>query len=119
MATASQRHKLDIRGYDSTGGRKALAKIMANTGSDTVPAVVELDGRWSSTDTIRVVTDIGGGNVNNDYSPSGDEDASAAATGLAAVINGQTDHTASATVNKVVITKTTAGTVRALSATFI
>lgn len=119
MANASQRHKLDIRGYDSLGGRKALFKVMSNSGTDTREAVVELYGRWSSTDTIRVVTNIGAANVNSDYSPSGDEEADAAATGLAAVINGQTGHTATASVNRVLITKTTAGNLDVVDTLFV
>jgi hypothetical protein len=119
MANASQRHKLDIRGYDSLGGRKALFKVMSNSGTNTREAVIELYGLWSGTDTIRVVTNIGGGNVNSDYSPSGNEDASAAATGLAAVINGKADHTATASVNHVLITKTTAGNLDVVDTLFI
>lgn len=115
MATASQRHKLEIRGYNSLGERKALSKVLTQHGSDSVPAVIELYGLWSSTDTITVNTDIGGGNVESVYSPSGDETAEEAATGLAAVINGKADHTATASVNHVQITKSTAGSVTVVS----
>jgi hypothetical protein len=116
MGTASQQHKLDIRGYNSLGGRKALVKVTSNFGTNAVDAVVELGGRWSSTDSITVLTDIGAGNVNSTYSPSGDVTAEAAATALAAVINAQADHTASAASNVIRITKTTAGTVEVVSA---
>ena len=119
MGRASQTHKLDIRGYNSLGQRKALVKILSNSGTDTVEAVVILNGLWSATDTIRVITNIGAGNVNSDYSPSGNESAEAAATGLAAVINAQTDHTASAVSNVIRITKTTAGSLTVVDALFV
>lgn len=119
MGRASQAHKLDIRGYNSLGERKALVKILSNVGSDTVDAVVILNGLWSATDTIRVITNVGAGDVNSDYSPSGDETAEAAATGLAAVINGQLDTTASATSNVIRINKATAGTLTVVDALFV
>jgi len=115
MGHASQRHKLETRGYDSLGGRKALSKVLTQNGTDAVDAIIILDGLWSGTDTITVNTDIGAGNVESVYSPSGNESATAAATGLAAVVNGKADHTATGVANTVRITKSTAGTVRVVS----
>ena len=111
MASASQRHKLAIRGYDSSGGRQALYYIKSQSGTDTVPAIIVLEGKWSSTDDVTVTLNIGGGDLTPNYSPSGDEDAEAAATGLAAQVNGETGVTASASANQVIVTKTTSGSV--------
>lgn len=119
MANASQRHKLAIRGYDSSGGRQALYKVMSNSGTDTREALIEIYGRWSSTDTFRVTTDIGGGNVITNYTPGGDQDAETAATGIAQAVNAQTGHTATASVNHVLITKTTAGTLDIVATQFV
>lgn len=115
MSNASQRHKLEIRGYDSSGGRKALSMVLDGEGTNTKTANIILNGLWSSGDTITVNTNIGAGNVASVYSPSGNEDAVAAATGLAAVINGKADHTSVGDQNIVRITKTTAGTVSVVS----
>lgn len=115
MGNASQRHKLETRGYDSLGNRKALSKIQTQHGTDAIPCILVLDGLWGAGDTISVNTDIGGGNVLSQYTPSGNEDATAAATGLAAVITAQTDHTAVSAANTVRITKTTAGTVKVVN----
>jgi hypothetical protein len=119
MGRASQEHKLDIRGYNSLGQRKALAKVLSNAGTDAVEAVIEVNGLWSSTDTFRVVTNLGAGNVTINYTPGGDQDAETAATGLAQAINVEADHTASATSNVVRITKTTAGTLTIVSTEFV
>jgi hypothetical protein len=116
MANASQRHKLETRGYNSIGGRKALQYIKTQHGSNTVPAVLVVEGLWSSTDTITVTVNIGGGDLTPNYSPSGNEDAVAAATGIASAINGQTDVTATSDANHVYVTKSTAGSVDLVSA---
>lgn len=116
MGSASQQHKLDIRGYNSLGGRKALVKIVSNFGSDSVDAVLLVNGRWSSTDSIDVVTNIGAGNVTSTYSPGGDVTAEAAATAIASAIDAQSDHTATASSNVVRINKSTAGSVEVVSA---
>ena len=60
-------------------------------------------------------TNIGASNVESVYSPSADITAVAAATGLAAIINGKADHTATGAENTVRITKTTSGTVKVVS----
>lgn len=116
MGRASQTHKLDIHGSNSLGERKALSRIGTQHGSDTVAAVLILDGLWGSGDTITVNTNIGASNVVSAYTPSGNENATAAATGLAAIINAQTDHTATGVLNTVRVTKTTAGSVDIVSA---
>lgn len=115
MSRASQLHKLNTRGFNSQFERKGLSRIRTQHGSDTVAALLSLDGLWSGTDTITVNTNIGASDVPSVYSPGGNEDAVAAATGLAAIINAQTDHTATATNQTVYITKTTAGTVDIVS----
>ena len=111
MGRSSQAHKLDVRGSNSLGARKALAVIKQQHGSDTVPALLQLNGLWGTGDTISVNTDIGAGNVLSQYTPGANEDAFAAATGLALVITAQTDHTAVAAGGQVYVTKTTAGSV--------
>lgn len=115
MGNASQTHKLNTRGYDSLGGRKALSRIQTQHGSDTVAAVLILDGLWKGTDTITVTVNIGGGDLTPNYSPASNEDAVAAASGLATQITAQTDVTAVASENQVLITKTTAGAVDIVS----
>lgn len=115
MGRASQDHKLDIRGSDSLGRRKALSYIKTQHGTDTVDAVLVIEGLWSSTDTITVTLNIGAGDLTPNYSPAGDEDAVAAASGLATQINAQTDVTATSRENHVYVTKTTAGTVNLIS----
>lgn len=115
MGNASQDHKLNTRGTNALGQRKALHLITTQHGSDTVPAIIVLDGLWSSTDTITVTVNIGGGDLTPAYTPAGDEDAVAAATGLAAQITLQTDVTAVSSENQVLVTKTTAGSVDLVS----
>lgn len=115
MGRASQQHKLDVRGSNALGERKALQYIKTQHGSDTVPALLVVEGLWSSTDTITVTVNIGGGDLTPNYSPSGDEDAVAAASGIATAINGQTDVTATSSENQVYVTKSTAGSVDLVS----
>lgn len=119
MGRASQAHKLDIRGYNSLGERKALAKVISNSGTDVVEAVIFTNGLWGTGDTFRVVTNLGAGDVTTNYTPGGDQDAETAATGLAQAINVQADHTATAVSNVVRITKTTAGTLTVVDAFFV
>lgn len=115
MGRASQDHKLNTRGYDSLGRRKALSRIQTQHGSDTVPAMLILEGLWSGTDTITVTVNIGAADLTPSYSPAGNEDAVAAASGLATQITAQVDVTAVSSENVVYITKTTAGTVDIVS----
>lgn len=116
MGRASQAHKLNTRGYNSLGERKALSRIQTQHGTDTVSAILVVEGLWSSTDTITVTVNIGGGDLTPSYSPAGDEDAVAAASGIATQVTAQTDVTATSVENLVLITKTTAGTVDIVSA---
>jgi hypothetical protein len=115
MSSASQRHKLATRGYDSLGNVKGILRCFDNWGTDSDFAKVVVEGRWDGGTTGTVVTNIGASDVTSNYTPGGAEDAVAAAAGLAAVINGQTDHTATSVENVVLITKTTAGTVEVVS----
>jgi len=115
MSRGSQLHKLNTRGYNSQFERKALSRIENSTGTDTAPAKLILDGLWSGTDTITVLVNIGAGDLNPAYSPSGNEDAFAAATGLAVQIALETDVSATASGGTVFITKTTAGAVNIIS----
>lgn len=115
MARASQDHKLNTHGSDSLGRRKALSVIRQQHGSDTVPATLVLSGLWSGTDTITVTVNIGASDLTPSYSPAGDEDAVAAASGLATQITAQTDVTATAANGTVYVTKSTAGTVDLVS----
>jgi hypothetical protein len=115
MANASQDHKLNVHGSNSLGGRRALAVIRQQHGSDTVPATVALNGLWGTGDTITVTINIGAGDLTPAYTPAADEDAFAAATGLAVQIALQTDVSCTAAGGTVFITKTTAGTVDVVS----
>lgn len=115
MARASQLHKLNTRGYNSQFERKAITRIQTQHGTDTVSAILVVDGLWSGTDTVTVTVNIGGGDLTPSYSPSGDEDAFAAASGIATQVTAETDVTATASENLVLITKTTAGTVDIVS----
>jgi hypothetical protein len=116
MSRSSQAHKLDTRGYNSLSERKALSRIQTQHGTDTVEAILVIEGLWSSTDTITVTVNIGGGDLTPSYSPSGNEDASAAASGIATQVAAETGVSASAVENTVRITKTTAGSVDVVSA---
>lgn len=113
---ASQDHKLNVHGSNSLGGRKALAVTEQQHGSDTVAALLQLDGLWGTGDTITVTVNIGAGDLTPAYTPGADEDAVAAAAGLATQVTAQTDVTAVASGGQVYITKTTAGTVDIVSA---
>lgn len=115
MGRSSQIHKLNTYGYNSQFERKALSRIQRQAGSDTLPAIVVLDGLWSSTDTITVTVNIGGADLTPSYSPAGDEDAFAAASGLATQIAAQVDVSCVAVENTVRITKSTAGSVDVVS----
>ena len=115
MGRSSQLHKLNTRGYNSQFERKAISLIRNSTGTDTAPAIIDLTGLWSGTDTITVTVNIGGGDLTPAYSPSGNEDATAAASGLATQIALETDVSCVAAQNAVFITKSTAGTVNVLS----
>lgn len=115
MGNASQTHKLNVRGYNSSGGRKALAKYLSDSGTDVNPVVIELNGLWGTGDTITATVNIGAANLTPNYTPSGNEDAVAAATGLAAAMNAQIGVSASASANVVKATKTTAGTIDLIS----
>jgi hypothetical protein len=116
MGRSSQIHKLDIHGSNSLSERKALAVVRQQHGSDTVAATLLLDGLWSGTDTITVTVNIGGGDLTPSYSPAGNEDAVAAASGLATQVTAETGVTATSTGTTVYVTKTTAGTVDIVSA---
>lgn len=111
MGNASQQHKLDIRGYNSIGGRKALSKYLSDWGTDTEEVIIELNGLWGTGDTITATLNIGAGDLTPNYTPAGNEDAVAAATGFAAQIALQTDVSASSSSNIIRVTKTTAGTI--------
>lgn len=111
MGRASQTHKLDIRGSNSLGERKALAKYLSDWGTDVNEVVIELNGLWSATDTVTATINIGAGDLTPNYSPSGNEDAVAAASGLATQIAAETDVSATSESNIVRATKTTAGTI--------
>lgn len=115
MGNASQAHKLNVRGYNSIGGRKALAKFLSNSGTDVAPVVIELNGLWGTGDTVTATVNIGAGNLVANYTPAGNEDAVAAATGLAAALNAQLGVTSNAASNVVKATKTTAGTISLVS----
>lgn len=112
---SSQVHKLNTRGYNSQFERKALSLIQTQHGSDTVYAILNLNGLWSGTDTITVTVNIGASDLTPSYSPAGNEDAFAAASGLATQITAEADVTAVASQNNVLITKSTAGTVDIVS----
>lgn len=112
---SSQDHKLDVHGGNSLGQRKALSLIRQQHGSDTVPALLSLSGLWGTGDTITVTVNIGAGNLTPAYTPGANEDAEAAATGLAVQIALQTDVSAVASGGNVYITKTTAGTMDIVS----
>ena len=116
MGRASQIHKLDIHGSNSLSERKALAVILQQHGSDTVAATIQLNGSWSSTDTITVTVNIGAADLTPSYSPGGDVTAEAAATALAVQIALEVDVSAVAVGGKVYVTKSTAGTVDIVSA---
>jgi hypothetical protein len=111
MGRASQLHKLDTRGYNSIGGRKALAKYLSDWGTDTNEVVIELNGLWGTGDTITATLNIGAGDLTPNYTPAGDEDAVAAASGFATQIAAQTDVSATSESNIIRVTKTTAGTI--------
>lgn len=112
---SSQLHKLNTRGYNSQFERAAISNIQTQHGTDTVAAILNLHGLWSGTDTITVTVNIGGGDLTPSYSPAGNEDAFAAASGLATQITAETDVTAVASENNVYITKSTAGSVDIVS----
>lgn len=112
---ASQVHKLNTRGANSQFERKALSRTHTQHGTDVIPAILVVEGLWSSTDTITVTVNIGASDLTPSYSPSGNEDATAAASGIATQVTAQTDVTAVADENIVRITKTTAGTVDIVS----
>jgi len=116
MGRASQQHKLDIHGTNALGERKALQRIQTQHGSDTVPAILVVEGLWSGTDTITVTVNIGAGNLTPSYSPGGNEDAIAAASGIATQVTAEADVTAVSDENLVKITKSTAGTMNIVSA---
>lgn len=119
MGRASQDHKLNTRGYDSLGRRKALVDIKRQHGFDTASgtlAILSLSGLWSGTDTITVTVNIGGGNLTPSYSPAGNEDAIAAASGLATQITAETDVTATASAGNVYCSKSTSGVINIISA---
>lgn len=115
MANASQRHKLETRGYNSLGERKGKLIVNDEWGSNTDSAKIIVEGLWDANSTATVNTNIGAADVPSVYTPAGAEDAVAAAAGLAAVINGKADHTATSTENIVYVTKTTAGTVHVVN----
>lgn len=115
MGRASQIHKLDTRGYNSLGERKAITRIQDSEGTDSKSAILIVEGLWSGTDTVTVTVNIGAGDLTPAYSPSGNEDAVAAASGIATQVALETDVSATSSENLVLITKTTAGTVSILS----
>lgn len=108
---SSQLHKLNTHGSNSAGETKTILKSVTQHGTNVIPATVEVYGLGALGEDLEVDTDIGAGTVTSQYVVSASESASAMATGLAAIINGKADHTASANENVIVITKTTAGTV--------
>jgi len=115
MSRGSQLHKLNTRGFNSQFERKALSQIENSTGTDLTPAKLNISGLWSGTDTITVTVNIGAGDLVPVYSPAGDEDAEAAAVGLAVQVALEADVSAYASGATVFITKTTAGVVNILS----
>ena len=116
MGRSSQDHKLDVHGGNSLGGRKALAVIRQQHGTDVVTATIQLNGLWGTGDTITVTVNIGAADLTPAYTPAGHEDAVAAAVGLAVQIAAQIDVSCVASGGQVYITKTTAGTVDIVSA---
>ena len=113
---ASQLHKLNIRGETSDFQYAVALKSLTQHGTDTVNATIEVNGFGNIGDSLDATTDIGGGNVNSSYVVVGAaEAATVMATGLAAAINAQTDHTSVAVGNVVQILKSTSGTVEVVN----
>lgn len=113
---ASQLHKLNVRGETSDFQYAVTMKSLTRHGTDAINATIEVYGFGNIGDDLDVGTDIGGGTVSSQYTViAAAEVASVMATGLAAAINAQTDHTAVAVDNVVQILKTTSGTVTVLT----
>lgn len=108
---ASQLHKLNVHGSNSAGETKTVLRSLVQHGTDAIAATVQVDGFGKLGEDLEVDTNIGGGTVTSQYVVSAAQTSSSMATGLAAIINGKADHTATATSNVISITKTTAGTV--------
>ncbi len=109
---ASQLHKLSVHGETSDFQYAVSLKSLTQHGTDAINATIEVTGFGNIGDNLDVNTDIGGGNVASQYTViAAAEAATVMATGLAAAINAQTDHTAVAVGNVVQILKTTSGTV--------
>jgi hypothetical protein len=113
---ASQLHKLNVRGETSDFQFAPFVKSVVQNGTDVIPATIEVTGFGNIGDVLNVTTDIGGGSVAHSYTVlAAQEDLEVMATGLAADITLEADHTAVAVANVVQVTKTTAGTVQIVS----
>ncbi len=113
---ASQLHKLTVRGENSAFQFAVSLKSVKQLGSDVQIATVDVQGFGNIGDSLDVTTDIGGGDVDSSYVVvAAAEDTDVMATGLAAAINAQTDHTAIAVESQVQILKSTAGAVQVIS----
>ena len=113
---ASQLHKLNTHGENSVGQVAPNLKSLTQHGTDTVDAVIIVSGFGNIGDNLDATTDIGGGDVASQYTVvAARESVTVMATGLAAAINAQADHTAVSAENLVQILKTTAGIVEVVS----
>ncbi len=113
---ASQLHKLNVRGETSDFQFAPFLKSVVQHGTDVIPATIEVTGFGNIGDVLNATTDIGGGSVAHSYTVVGaQEDIDTMATGLAADITLEADHTAVAVNNVVHVTKSTAGTVEIVS----
>ena len=113
---ASQLHKLNVRGETSDFQFAVTMKSLNQHGTDVINATIEVSGFGNIGDSLDATTDIGGGNVNSSYVVVGAAEVDTVmATGLAAAINAQTDHTAVAVGNVVQILKSTSGSVEVVT----
>lgn len=113
---ASQLHKLNVRGETSDFQYAVSMKSITQHGTDAINATIEVTGFGNIGDSLDATTDIGGGDVVSSYVVvAAAEVDTVMATGLAAAINAQTDHTSVAIDNVVQILKTTAGNVQVVT----
>lgn len=113
---ASQLHKLNVHGSNSAFQFAVTLKSLVQNGTDTVAATIEVFGFGNIGDNLDVTTDIGGGSVAHSYTVVGAaEDSETMATGLAADITLEADHTAVAVGSVVQVTKTTSGDIQIVS----
>ena len=113
---ASQLHKLNVRGETSDFQFAPFLKSVTQHGTDVIPATIEVTGFGNIGDALNATTDIGSGSVSHTYTVlAAQEDINTMATGLAADITLEADHTAVAVNNVIQVTKSTAGTVEIVS----